>query len=355
MPNPKVSILLPSLNAREFLEPRIESLLKQTFVDWETIVLDSHSDDGSWEFFQSVARRDPRFQVHQIPREGLYAAINLGLDLASGQFFHVATADDTMAPEFLAQMLNALSRCPNAAIAACNALFIDRGGEKLSPENPELRRTLSPRAIRELLELSTVRTVFLGEIQDRINYRPVPHDCLIHFSGRSVYCSLTQLLVHKESARAIGPFRTDIGSVADFDWLLRATNRFGTVHLPKGLATWRFHGDQLSIYRDPGRGSVQGMCEQILPEICARHKLSLTGNDRAALLLPIKTRLSGSTIKRIYYWFESFFRLVRMLAERPGPTWRALRRAGFRFGTRRYTLLPMIFEAIGLTPKELSR
>jgi glycosyltransferase involved in cell wall biosynthesis len=349
----RVSVLLPSLNQREFLEPRIESLLKQTFVDWETIVLDSHSNDGSWEFFQSVARRDPRFQLHQIPCEGLYAAINRGLELATGEFFHVATADDTMAPEFLAQMLNALSRCPDAAIAACDALFIDSDSQKLSSENPELRRTLSPNGIRELLELSTVRTVFLGEKQDRFNYRPVPHDCLLHFSGRSVYYSLTQILVRTESARAIGPFRTDIGSVADFDWLLRATNRFGTVHLSDKLAAWRFHGNQLSIYRDPGRGSVQSMCERILPEICARHKLSLTRNDRAALLLPIKTRLCGSTIKRIYYWFESLFRLVRMLAERPGPTWWALRRTGFRFGTRRHTLLPMIFEARNLKTETL--
>jgi glycosyltransferase involved in cell wall biosynthesis len=351
--NPKVSILLPSLNAREFLEPRIESLLNQAVADWEAIVLDSQSTDGTWEFVQSVAERDPRFRLHQVPREGLYAAINRGIDLATGEFFHVATADDTMAPEFLAQMLNALSRCPDAAIAACNALFIDRDGQKLSPANPALRRALSPRAIRELLEISTVRTVFLSEKQDQINYRPVPHDCLLHFSGRSAYCSLTQLLLRTESARAIGPFRTDIGSVADFDWLVRATNRFATVHLPRRLATWRFHGNQLSIYRDPGRGSVQSMCEQILPEICARHKLSLTRNDRAALLLPIKTRLCGSTIKRIYYWFESLFRLARMFVERPAATLRALRRVRFRFGTRRHTLLPMIFQGAGLAPRDV--
>src|SRR3982074_513719 len=85
---PKVSILLPSLNAREFLEPRIDSILRQTFSDWEAIVLDSHSTDGSWEFFQSIANTDPRFRLYQIPREGLYAALNRGLDLAQGEFLH---------------------------------------------------------------------------------------------------------------------------------------------------------------------------------------------------------------------------------------------------------------------------
>jgi glycosyltransferase involved in cell wall biosynthesis len=352
-PSPKVSILLPSLNARKFLEPRIESLLNQTFAGWEAIVLDSHSNDGTWEFLQPVAQRDSRFQLHQIPREGLYAAINHGIDLATGEFIYVATADDTMAPQFLTRMLDAFSRCPEAAIAACDALFIDGDGHKLTPANPELKRRLSSRAIMELLELATVRTAFLGEEQNQINYRPAPHDSLIYFSGRSVYCSLTQLLIRTESARAIGPFRTEIGSVADFDWLLRATSRFGTVHLPQKLATWRFHGEQLSIYRDPGRGSVQTMCERILPEICQRHKLALTRNDRAALLLPIKMRLARSPITRAYYRFETALRLWWMILKRPAPTLRALRRSKFRFATRRHTLIPMIFQGLGLAPKDV--
>src|SRR5438477_13187435 len=97
---PKVSVLLPSLNAREFLEPRIDSLLKQTFTDWEGIVLDSQSTDGSWEFFKSIARNDSRIRLHQIPREGLYAALNRGIDLTRGEFLHIATCDDAMSPEF---------------------------------------------------------------------------------------------------------------------------------------------------------------------------------------------------------------------------------------------------------------
>ena len=76
---PKVSILLPCLNARAFLESRIDSLLVLTFSDWEAIVLDSYSNDGSWEYFQSIATRDARFKLNQIPREGVYAALNRGI------------------------------------------------------------------------------------------------------------------------------------------------------------------------------------------------------------------------------------------------------------------------------------
>ncbi len=49
---PLVSICLPTLNARRFLEPRMESILAQTLTDWELIVCDSYSNDGTWEYFQ---------------------------------------------------------------------------------------------------------------------------------------------------------------------------------------------------------------------------------------------------------------------------------------------------------------
>src|SRR6476646_6994920 len=120
---PKVSILLPSLNAREFLEARVESLRNQTSPDWEAIVLDSGSTDGTWECFQSAAAKDSRFRLNQVPREGLYAALNRGLELPKGEFVHIATADDSMAPDFLEQMLDAFVRCPEAGIAVCDLQF----------------------------------------------------------------------------------------------------------------------------------------------------------------------------------------------------------------------------------------
>src|ERR1700726_1056019 len=168
----RVSILLPCLNARPFLQARVESLLGQTHTDWEAIVLDSFSEDGSWEFFQSVASTDRRFRLSQIPREGIYAALNRGLELATGEFLHIATCDDTMAPEFLLEMLHALSRCPEAAIAACDALLINRNGNELSAQ--DLVGRLTRRASKNLLSLDIVRTAFPGEAQRNINYRPVP-------------------------------------------------------------------------------------------------------------------------------------------------------------------------------------
>ena len=328
---PKVSILLPSLNAREFLQPRIDSLFNQTFTDWEAIVLDSQSTDGTWEFFKSIASTDPRFRLHQIPREGLYAALNRGLDLANGEFLHIATCDDTMAPEFLSEMLRAFSRCPEAGIAASDVLLIDRDGNELSRK--DLHGRLTKRAARNLLNLSHVRAAFPGEIEKNINYRPVPHDCFLHFDGR---------------------FETAIGSVADFSWLLQLTSSTGSVHVPRKLAMWRYHGNQLSLQPDPSRArSQRAAAEGAMRRISNANPILLSRNDRAALLLPLKILECRSPIGRVFGWFESVARLTRMFFERPIPTLRALLRVKFRFGTRRHSLLPMIFQGANLAPRNV--
>jgi hypothetical protein len=348
----KVTVLLPSLNAREFLEPRIDSLLSQTFSDWEAIVLDSGSTDGSWDFFQSVASKDSRFQLHQIPREGLYAALNRGLKIADGQFLYFAPCDDTMSPEFLSEMLDAFSKCPEARIAVCDALFINRHGDKLSAK--DLRSHLSRGGIRRLLSSNTVRTAIPGEKKQNINYRPPPHDCVLHYTGRSVYYSLTQLLVRADVAIAAGPFEANVGSVADLIWLLRLTNLTGTVHVPRKLATWRFHGEQLSIHRDSSRpASISAMCKQLLPEIRQRHQRELTSDDFALLLLGCDIVGVESVASKIGYWLEGVLRLIWLFIQRPSGMWKIFRVAGWRILNLRQYLPTVVLSTHGLAPKDL--
>jgi hypothetical protein len=82
-----------------------------------------------------------------------------------------------------------------------------------------------------------------------------------------------------ELARAAAPFDTTIGSVADFKWLLRLTSAAGTVHVPKKLEMWRYHGDQLSMRSDPSRaGSRRAAADAALQLICERNLISLSSN-----------------------------------------------------------------------------
>jgi glycosyltransferase involved in cell wall biosynthesis len=106
---PLVSICLPTLNARRFLEPRMASILSQTLTDWELIVCDSFSDDGTWEYLQQF-KDDPRVRLYQVSKEGLYAGWNECLRRCRGEYVYMATADDTCEASLLEKMVGALEK-----------------------------------------------------------------------------------------------------------------------------------------------------------------------------------------------------------------------------------------------------
>ncbi len=187
-----------------------------------------------------------------------------------------------------------------------------------------------------------------------MNFRPAPHDCLLHFSGKSVYFSLTQLVIRTAVAKKAGPFDTNVGSIADFGWLLRLTNLTGTVHLPEKLATWRFHGDQLSIQSDESRlSALLQMCETAIPEIYQRHYPRLSRNVCAMLLLPCRRHIAKSFVTRLPIWVEAGLRSVWMFCRHPIATFRALRQRRFRIPTVRDSLVPIVVQTVGCLPKKI--
>lgn len=255
----KVSILLPCLNARRFLEERVSSIIDQTYENWEAIILDSFSDDGSWEYFQSIAATDRRFELHRIPRDGLYTALNRGIRLATGEFIHIGTCDDTMHSDFLAETVAVLNSRSDVDIAVTDLEFIDAHGGPLK----------SQRFGDGLVQCSNPSKL------TACNFRPVPHDSFLHLSGNTVYLSLTQLLVRTRLAIR-NPFDENCGSIADFEWSLQLSSKSPTIHIPRKLATWRYHGDQLSIHTDATR-------PQTVKNACTRFTAMYSGPRRETL------------------------------------------------------------------------
>src|SRR5260370_16732129 len=91
------------------------------------------------------------------------------------------------------------------------------------------------------------------------------------------------------AARAAGRFETAIGSVADFSWLLELTSLTGSIHVPKKLAMWRYHGDQLSLRPDLSRaGSQRAAAERAMRRICGANPILLSLTHPPPLLLPLK-------------------------------------------------------------------
>jgi glycosyltransferase involved in cell wall biosynthesis len=226
---PLVSILLPCLNSRRWLEGRMETILGQTLGDWELVVADSASDDGSWEFFQECAAGDERMRLFRVPRAGLYRGWNDCLERARGRYVYFATSDDTMSPTLLETMTGALDRHPEADLAHCRLTIIDETGAPHPTRVPWDRFW---------------GTLYFGDLIERTHLRLPPHDGVLHAVVGTVYTSMTQLLIRRNLFDRIGGFRTDLGTVADFEWGMRASLVAATLHVPGRLATWRVHPTQ---------------------------------------------------------------------------------------------------------------
>jgi hypothetical protein len=124
-----VSVLMPVYNGEEYLGEAIESILNQTFRDFEFIIINDGSIDGTAEILAECAERDKRIQVHQQANQGLTATLNKGLNLARGQYIARMDADDISLPERLATQVDFLNRHSEVGLVSANCYFIDSAGK----------------------------------------------------------------------------------------------------------------------------------------------------------------------------------------------------------------------------------
>lgn len=91
-----VSVIIPVYNAEKYLEQAIDSVLSQTYTDWELILVDDGSTDSSGNICDEACSKDSRITVYHISNGGLSCARNLGLDNAAGDFIFFLDADDIL-------------------------------------------------------------------------------------------------------------------------------------------------------------------------------------------------------------------------------------------------------------------
>jgi glycosyltransferase involved in cell wall biosynthesis len=130
-PAPRVSIGLPVYNGDNFLAAAIDTLLNQTFTDFELIISDNASTDGTEAMCREYAAKDPRVQYHR--SETNYGAawnFNNTFHLARGEYFKWAAHDDTHHPEFLARCVEVLDRSPEIVLCFSKTTFIDESGKE---------------------------------------------------------------------------------------------------------------------------------------------------------------------------------------------------------------------------------
>ena len=254
-PRPRVSICVPNLNTRRFLPERFQTILAQSFEDWELLVYDSYSDDGAWEYILAQAAREPRMRAWQGPRQGTPGSWSPCIREARGEYVYVATSDDTMPPDCIEKLVATLDANPHCDLAHCPLRAIDDESREIHTVSEWWRR-------------ESVFAVSSGPLLSVPHTRVAPFDGVLHLLGASVYTSITQLLIRRSLFERIGLFERRWGSVGDFNWGMRAGLVASTAHVPDTWGGWRLHRDQATaavVYGSAEQTrNVDDMIEQAL-------------------------------------------------------------------------------------------
>lgn len=131
---PKVSVIVPNYNHQAFLKERIDSILQQTYQDFELIILDDCSTDNSVSIIESY--RNNEHVTHIVLNEQNSGSTFLQWDkcvsLAQGEYTWIAESDDAAHPQFLSTLVEQLECHPEAVIAYAHSLLVNEKGETVN-------------------------------------------------------------------------------------------------------------------------------------------------------------------------------------------------------------------------------
>ena len=142
--NPLVSVVMPAYNAEQYAAPAIESILSQTFADFELIIIDDGSTDNTAAVIEGFSERDSRIRTFHQPNSGAAATMNRGCALATGKYIARMDADDLSHPQRLKRQVEFLESRPDIDI--CGTWMRTFEGKKETvmrfPTDPDLAKSM---------------------------------------------------------------------------------------------------------------------------------------------------------------------------------------------------------------------
>lgn len=138
--NPLISVVMPVFNGEDYLSESIESILTQTYTNFEFIIIDDGSTDSSLAIIESFKKKDNRILVFSRQNKGLIASLNQGCGLARGEYIARMDADDISLPTRFEKQYDLMEN-KNLDICGCHFFIIDDKGSleslKLTPINQQ--------------------------------------------------------------------------------------------------------------------------------------------------------------------------------------------------------------------------
>lgn len=132
MPNPLFTVLMPAYNEAELIGEAVQRILDQEWTDFELLLVDDGSVDGTAEIARGAAGGDPRVRVMSKPNGGIASVYNFGIPQARGEFIVIAPVDDPLYSQHLRVMAREIAAHPEFDIFCSNG-HVERPGSELAP------------------------------------------------------------------------------------------------------------------------------------------------------------------------------------------------------------------------------
>jgi len=211
MKNPKVTVLMSVYNGEKYLREAVDSILGQTFKDFEFLIINDGSTDKTGEILKSY--NDPRIKIINNEKNiGLTKSLNTGLRLARGEYIARQDADDISLPTRLEKELKFLEQNSNVALVGTDYLFINEKGKVF-----HVVRCLNGR--RKLKE-----KLLEGN----------------QFGHGSV-------MMRKECIHRVGTYREEFRFAQDYDFYLRLVEVYDVANISEPLYKWRINISSVSV------------------------------------------------------------------------------------------------------------
>jgi glycosyltransferase involved in cell wall biosynthesis len=268
---PAVSVLLPVHNDRRFVGRAVESILEQTFRDFELLVLDDGSTDGSMEIVRGFS--DPRLRIVSNPRNlGLARTLNTGLALAQGNLIARMDADDISEPARFERQVEFLAAHPEIALVGTWARWIDENDRPFTA----IEFPTDPAGIEQ------------GLMED---------NCIFHPS----------VMFRRRPVEELGGYAAASPLSQDYELWLRLSERHPLANLPEYLLRYRIHRGQVSVKRiGRQRRAANAMRYEAARRRGQAGRLSRAEHYEPPRLLPRMRGAKGSTGAALVFWSQTF-------------------------------------------------
>ena len=236
MSSPAVTVLMPVYNADRFVAQTVDSILAQTFRDFEFLVINDGSTDRSQAILEGYARRDDRVRLVSRPNTGYVAALNEGLGIARGEFIARIDADDLADPRRLELQVARMRQEPQLVALGSNAYAMDEDGRLLGDYDVPLAH--------EDIEAAHLRG-----------------SSSIHHPA---------VMLRPDAVKQIGGYRRELMPCEDFDLWLRLAEVGRLANLPEKLLTKRlFAGSAVAT----NLAKTEKLVKRIVEETWERRRL----------------------------------------------------------------------------------